>query len=150
MPVAHVNQSAVVTHRKVGDGCSQIAPLHMIPSLVARLLRTAQEGQPAEVKVPPDEEVTSSSAVLEVGSADRGQSGIERVRVCFLCGRPGHGVSRCSQVITSFHRVGQWMSGMGSIGRHGLVELKHGLLRETRDGPGERVSLLDHWGPRYD
>ena len=51
MPMANVNQSAVVTHQKVEDGCSQIAPLNMISSLVARLLRTAQEGQPAEVKV---------------------------------------------------------------------------------------------------
>ena len=86
MPMVNVNQSAIVTHRKVGDGCSQIAPLNMISSLVARLLRTAQEGQPAEVKVPPDEEVRSPSAVLEVGSADQGQSGIEWARVCFSCG----------------------------------------------------------------
>ena len=56
-PVANVNQSAVVT-RKVGEECSQIAPLQgRISSLVAQLLRTAQEGQPVEVKVPPDKEV---------------------------------------------------------------------------------------------
>ena len=52
-------QSAVVTPRKVEDRCSQIAPLSMISALVARLLRTAQEGQPAEVKVTPEEEVKS-------------------------------------------------------------------------------------------
>ena len=36
------------------------------------------------------------------------------------------------------------------IGRYGLVELEGGRLREMRDGPGGRVSLPDHWGPRYD
>ena len=55
VPVANLIQSEVVTQRKEGNGCSQIAPLNIISSLVARLLRTAQEGQPAEVKVPPDE-----------------------------------------------------------------------------------------------
>ena len=33
---------------------------------------------------------------------------------------------------------------MASTGRYGLVELGRGLLRETRDGPGGRVSLPDH------
>ena len=70
-------------------------PLNIISSLVARLLRTAQEDQPAEVKVPLDEDMRSPSAVLEVGSVERGQSVLERARVCFSCGRPGHGVNRC-------------------------------------------------------
>ena len=52
--------------------------------------------------MPPDEEMRSPSAVLEVGSAERGQSVMERARVCFSRGRPGHGVNRCSQVNTSF------------------------------------------------
>ena len=39
---------------------------------------------------------------------------------------------------------------MANIGRYGLVEPGGGLLRETRDGPGGRISLPDHWGPRYD
>ena len=96
VPVANVSQSEVVTHRKEGNGCSQIAPLNIISSLVARLLRTVQEGQPAEVKVPLDEDMRSSSAVL--------------VRVCFSCGRPGHGVNRCSQVDTSFPFLSQGWS----------------------------------------
>ena len=33
---------------------------------------------------------------------------------------------------------------MASIGRYGLGELEYGLFRETRDGPGGRVSLPDH------
>ena len=108
-------------------------PLNIISSLVARLLRTAREGQPAEVKMPPDEEMRLPSAVPEVGSVERGQSVMERARVCFSCGRPGHGVNR-------------WMSRMASIGRHGLLELGRGLLQEKRDGPGGRLNLPDHWG----
>ena len=42
------------------------------------------------------------------------------------------------------------MSEMANIGRHGLMELDWGLLRETRNGPGGRVSLPDHRGSRYD
>ena len=30
---------------------------------------------------------------------------------------------------------------MASTERYGLVELERGLLRETRDGPGGRVSM---------
>ena len=52
----------------------------------------------------------SPSAVLEVGSAERGQSVMERARVCFSCGRPGHGVNRCSQVNTSFPFLSQGWS----------------------------------------
>ena len=82
VPMANVIQSEVVTQRKEGTGCSQIAPLNIISSLVVRLLRTAQEGQPAEVKMPSDEEMRSPSAVPEVGSAERGESVMERARVC--------------------------------------------------------------------
>ena len=42
---------------------SQLAPLEVISSLVTRLLRTAQEGRPANAKVPPEEGTGSSSAV---------------------------------------------------------------------------------------
>ena len=54
VPLASVIQSDVVVHRKRGAGGSQIAPLEIMSSLIARLLRTAQEDHPAEVKVPPD------------------------------------------------------------------------------------------------
>ena len=50
----------------------------------------------------------------------------------------------------SYHRVGRWMSEMASTGRYGLGELERGLLLETRDGPGGRVSLPDHRGPGND
>ena len=142
--VANVIQSEVVTQRKEGNGCSQIPPLNIISSL---------EGQPAEVKVPPDEEMRSPSAVLEMGSAERGQSVMEQVRVCFSCGRPGHGVNRCSRVDTSFQFLApDWSvdvrDGQYQVTRTG--ELDCGLLREMRDGPGGRVSLPDYRGPRYD
>ena len=48
-----------------------------------------------------------------------------------------------------YHRGGAWMSGMANFGQYGPMELACGLLRETGDGPGGRVSLLDHRGPRY-
>ena len=85
---------------------------------------TAQEGQPAEVKVPPDEEMRSPSAVPEVGSAKRGQSVMERARVCFSCGRPGHGVNRCSRVDTSFPFLSQGWS----------VDVRDGKYRATQTG----------------
>ena len=102
VPVASVIPSGVGTQRKVGNGDSQLAPLEVISSLVTRLLRTAQEGQLADVKVPPEEGMGSSSAALAVGGAERGHSVMELSRVCFSYGSPGHGVNWCSQVDTSF------------------------------------------------
>ena len=40
--------------QKKGSGCSRDDSQGMLSSLIARLLRTAQEDNPAEVKVPPD------------------------------------------------------------------------------------------------
>ena len=54
MPVANVIQSDTVAQRKGEPGCSQVAPLEIMSSLIARLSRAAQEDHPAEVKVPPD------------------------------------------------------------------------------------------------
>ena len=102
MPVASVIPSDFGTQCKVGNGDSQLVPLEVISSLVTRLLRTAQEGRLADVKVPPEEGMGSSSAAPAVGGAERGHSVMERARVCFSCGRPGHGVNRCLQVDTSF------------------------------------------------
>ena len=65
----------------------------------------------------------------------------------FSCVCPGHGVNRCSRVDTSFPflpRVGRLICRMASTGQYGLVGPWRGLCRETRDGPGGRVSLLDH------
>ena len=85
------------TQRKVENDDSQLAPLEVISSLVTQLLRTAQEGRLVNVKLPQAEGMGLSSVVPEVGDTDR-----EGARVCFSCGRPGHGVNRCSQVDTSF------------------------------------------------
>ena len=49
-------------------------------------------------------------AIGRAGGGKRGQSGIERMRVCFSCGRPGHGVNGCSHVNTSFPFLSQGWS----------------------------------------
>ena len=104
VPVANVSQSNVVAHRKGGEGgCSQVAPLKIMSSLIARLLWAAQEDHPAEVKVPPDAGARPPSVVPELGIPGQSQlSEVERVMVCFSCGHPGHGVNRCSRVDSSF------------------------------------------------
>ena len=131
--------------QKKGSGCSRDASQGMLSSMIARLLRTAQEDNPAEVKVPPDigtgrlpvvpfPETPAQSTVL----------GAEPVMVCFLCGRPGHGVNRCSRVNTSFPFLPPgWAVAIQDVGRYGLVGLRCGFFRERRAGPGGRVSLPD-------
>ena len=99
VPVANVIQSDIVAPRNGGAGCSQVAPLEVMSSLIAQLLRAAQVDHPAEV--PPDVEATLPSVVPEVGIAGRSQLS-EVEQVCFSCGRPGHGVNICSRVDTSF------------------------------------------------
>ena len=81
--------------------------------------------------MPPDEEMRSPSAMLEVGSVERGQSAMERVRVCFSCGRPGHGMNWCSWVDTSFPFLPQGWS----------VDIRDGQYRVTQTG-GART-----WSP---
>ena len=73
VPVASVIDA--VAHRKGGGGGggSQIAPLEIMSSLIARLLRTAQEDHPAEVKVPPDAGARPPSIMPEVGSVAQSQ-----------------------------------------------------------------------------
>ena len=127
-----------------GGGCSQDVPLEIMFSLIARLLRAAEEDNPAEVKVPPDAGARRPSIVPEVGMPGQ-LSEAEQVMVCFSCGRPGHGVNRCSRF---YHRVGRWMSEMAHTGRYGLGELGRGLLRETRDGPGRMFRPLPGWNSR--
>ena len=81
MTVASVILSDDGTQRKVGNGDSQLAPLEVISSLVTRLLRTAQEGRLADVKIPPEEGMGSSSAVPAAGGTERGHSTREWARV---------------------------------------------------------------------
>ena len=124
VPVVGVIPRNVETQRKVGNGDGQLAQLEAISSLVTRLLRTAQEGRLADEKVPPEGGMGSPSAVPPVTSAERGHSGREWARVCFSCGRQGHGVNRCSQVDISFPFLPQGWS----------VNVRNGQYRAIRTG----------------
>ena len=72
---------------RVGEEDGQLAPLQAISLLVTRLLHAVQDGRPVEEKAPLEGKMSLVSA---------------GVPVCFLCGRQGHGVNRCSRVDTSF------------------------------------------------
>ena len=61
-PVVGVIPRNVETQWKVANGEGQLAPLEAISSLVTRLLRSAQEGQLADEKVPPERGMGSPSA----------------------------------------------------------------------------------------
>ena len=94
VPVANVVQSDIVGPREwVQPRCSS----GIMPSLIARLLRAALEDNPAEVKVPPN--TRQPSVALDAETPERNQLAGDGV---FSCGRPGHGVNRCSRVDTSF------------------------------------------------
>ena len=113
-----------------------------MPSLIARWLWAAHEENPAEIKVPPDAGARRPSVTPVAGTSGQSQSSeAEPVMVCFSCGRPGHGVNRCSRVDTSFPFLPR-----AGTGQYGLVDPWRGFLREMRDGPGGRVSLPDHRG----
>ena len=112
-----------------GGRCSHDAPLGIMSSLIARLLRAAQEDNPAEVKVLPDAGARQPSVVPEVGMPGQSQlSEAEQVMVCFSCGRPRHGVNRCSWVDTAFPFLPQGWS----------VDIRDGQYRVVWTG-GARV-----------
>ena len=118
VPVVGVSSRSVETQRKVGEEAGQLTPLEAISSLVTRLLQTAQEGRLVDEIVPSEGGTGPPSAGSPGTGAERGHSVREWVRVCFSCGRQGHGVNRCSQVDTSFPFLPQgWMSAMANIGR---------------------------------
>ena len=58
-------------------------------------MMAAQEDNPAEVKVPPDAGARRPSVAPGAGMPGRNQLAGDGV---FSCGRPGHGVNRCSWV----------------------------------------------------
>ena len=108
VPVVSVIPSDIGTQRKVENGDSQLAPLEIISSLVTPILRTAQEGRPADVKVPPEEGMGSSSAVLAVRCGKRSLSngvgeGVFLVRTPGTWGEP---------VFTSRHFFSVLVAGM--------------------------------------
>ena len=100
---ANVVRSDRGESQEKGSGCSRAASQVMLSSLITRLLRTAQEDNPAEVKVPQDAGTWGLPvAPVPETSAQSPVLGAELVMVCFSCGRPGRGVNRCSRVNTSF------------------------------------------------
>ena len=99
VPVASVVQSDIVGPRDVRSRCNQYFSPGIMPSLIARLLRAAQEDNPVEVKEPPDAGARRPSVAPGAGMPGRNQLAGDGV---FSCGRPGHGVNRCSRVDTSF------------------------------------------------
>ena len=131
----------------------------ILSSLIAQLIRAAQEDNPAEVKVPPDAgtwgppvaPVSGTSAQCPVKVApqsttrlvrdksvqDHPVPGTEPVMVCFSCGRPGHGVNRCSRVDTSFPFLPLGWSVTIQDGQYRAVWPSGPM---ARDGPGGRVS----------
>ena len=135
MPVASVISSDVETQRKVGKGDCQLAPLEDISSLVTRLLRTAQEGRLADVKVPPEEGRGSSSIVISCAVGRRcGKRSLsnEVGKGVFLMRTAG---TWGELVFAGGHFFSVLVAGLvGGCSRYGLVELEGGLLREMRDG----------------
>ena len=102
VPVFGVDPGSEETPRKVEEGDGQLASLEAISSLVAQLLRTVQEGRRMDETPLPEGESGPLSAVSPGPGMDIGHPVREWTRVCFSCGRQGHGVNRCSQVDTSF------------------------------------------------
>ena len=74
-----------------------------LSSLITRLV-AVQQDNPAVGKVPPDNGVRCQQVMSSPEISMQGQisEATEQVMVCLSCGRPGHGVSRCSRVDTLF------------------------------------------------
>ena len=91
--VASVFQIDLAGAQDVGSVRNQDASPGMLSSLIAQLIRAAQEDNPAEVKVPPDTGMRGPPVAAVPGtSAQSPVLEAEPVIVCFLCGRPVLGV----------------------------------------------------------
>ena len=126
VPLSLINMDSrsAETPRKVEKGDGQLAPLEAISSLATQLLRMAQEGRRMDGKAPSEGKLSPLSAVPPGPDTERGHSVKEWVRVCFSCGRQGHGVNRCSQVDTSFPFLPPGWS----------MDVRNGQYRATRTG----------------
>ena len=90
--VASVVQSDLVGAQEVGSVRNRDASPGKLSSLIARLIRAAQEDNPAEVKVPPDAVARWPPGAPFPGTSAQSQvSEAEPVMVCFSCGCLGHG-----------------------------------------------------------
>ena len=102
VPVVGVDSRSEEIPRKVEEKDGQMASLEAISSLVTQLLRTVQEGRRMDETPLPEGELVPLSAVSLGPGMEIAHPVTEWARVCFSCGRQGHGVNRCSQVDTSF------------------------------------------------
>ena len=96
---------------------------------------------------PSEWEMGPLPAVSPGTGAERVHSAKEWVRVCFSCGRQGHGVNRCSQVNTSFPFLPPGWSVDVRNGQYRATQTdgtRLGSIPEMRDGLGGRVSFPDH------
>ena len=104
---ANVVRSDHGESQEKGSGCSRDASQGILSSLIAQPIRTAQEDNPAEVKVPPEAGTWGLPvAPVPETSAQSLVLGAEPVMVCISCGRPGHGVNYvCSQGVKMNQRM---------------------------------------------
>ena len=102
MPVVAVDSRSEETPRKVEKGDGQLAPLEAISSLVTQLLRTVQESRRMDEKPLPEE--SPLSAVSPGPGMEIGHPVKEWARLCFSCGRQGHGVN-CRFSTETFWRL---------------------------------------------
>ena len=159
VPMVSVIQSDIAGPREAGSGCNQDVPPGIMPSLIARLLQTAQEDNPAEVKVPPDAGARRPSVAPGAGTPGWNQLAGDGV---LSGGHPGHGVNRCSRVDTSFPflprgwsvdiRDGQYRAVWASMAWcvHGTVSAgKRGMVRagQPRLSQPRGACFPGHQGP---
>ena len=140
-PVVGVDPRSEETPRKVEEGDGQLASLEAISSLVAELLRMVQEGRRMDETPLPEGESGPLSAVLPGPGMDICPPVREWTRVCFLCGRQGHGVNRWSVDV----RNGQYRDWIEVYsGKRGMVRAGGSASRTI----GDR-SATDPWRGKW-
>ena len=99
---------------------------------MARLVQAVQHNNPVVGKVPPADGVPCQRVVSPQDISTQGWvlEATDQAMACFLCGCPGHRVSQCSRVVTSFPFL---PPGWSVAFRDGQYRLPY-----DRDGPMER------------
>ena len=144
--MSSVVQSDLVGAQEVGSVRNRDASPGKLSSLIARVIRAAQEDNPTEVKVPPDAGARWPPVAPFPGTSAQSQVS-EAEPVCFSCGRPGHGVNRCSRVDTSFPFLPPGWSVAIQDGQYRAVWPGGSMVRfqSGNEGwSGREVSLPEH------